>query len=78
MAKAPPGSPLAAARMAAHAAFDPMWRSGEMSRSAAYRWLAQQLNLSKEECHMLQFDIETCRRVKQLCDARDFGKLVRG
>lgn len=49
-----------------------------MSRSAAYRWLAQQLNLSKEECHMLQFDIETCRRVKQLCDARDFGKLVRG
>lgn len=55
------------ARGAAHAAFDPLWKSGRMSRSAAYRWLGQQMNLPKEECHMKQFTVAQCLRVIELC-----------
>lgn len=48
-AKAEPGSPLAAARMAAHSSFDTIWKSGWMSRSRAYQWLADELEISNEE-----------------------------
>lgn len=59
----------------AHAAFDPIWQSGELSRSAAYRWLALELGIKKADCHMLYFDEDTCMRVVRLCHAREFGTL---
>jgi hypothetical protein len=55
-------------RARAHAAFDPLWRSGEMSRNAAYRWLANELGLSREECHISLFDRATCERVVAVCE----------
>lgn len=70
--RAEPGSSLAAARMAAHSAFDPLWQNYGYSRSAAYRWLAEQLGVSKDDCHMVLFDEPTCLRVKSLCDAQTF------
>lgn len=57
-------------RSAAHAAFDPLWQSGEMSRNAAYRWLASELGMSRDECHMSLFDAATCRRVVEACRRR--------
>lgn len=72
---APPGSPLAAARMAAHSAFDPIWQKGEMTRSGAYRWLARQLDLPTHLCHMILFDEAMCQRVRDVCLARDFAKI---
>lgn len=48
----PCGPETRAARMDAHAAFDRLWRSGEMSRSEAYRWLAGVLGLSLDDCHI--------------------------
>jgi hypothetical protein len=72
---AEPGSPLARARCMAHSAFDPMWQSGKMSRSEAYTWLARQLSIPKHRCHMLQFDIEMCNRVVEVCTANDFEDL---
>lgn len=73
--KAEPGSPLAKARMAAHDAFDALWKSGQMSRSEAYRWLAEQLGVSREDCHMVLFDEATCARVRDLADRQFFAEL---
>lgn len=58
---------LRAARKVAHAAFDPRWqRRGGRGRSAAYRWLARQLGLSEDECHVGLMDLEMCRRVVEV------------
>lgn len=64
---AEPGSPLAKARMAAHAAFDPLWRSGRQSRSAAYKWLARQIGIPPEYCHMQMLTEASCWRVVEVC-----------
>lgn len=68
LSKAEPGSALAYSRMAAHAAFDPIWKDGHMLRSEAYRWLADRLGITKGECHIVNFDDRTCRKVTLLCD----------
>lgn len=51
------------ARKAAHKAFDLLWKSGKMRRTDAYKWLATELGLSKELCHIKKFDVETCVHV---------------
>ena len=40
------------ARKKAHAAFDPIWRDGHMSRGKAYKMLAEEMGLSRDDCHM--------------------------
>ena len=72
---APPGSPLARARSAAHAAFDPLWQSGRMTRSRAYSELARRLGIPKHQAHMQMMDIAMCERVVQLFVADDFETL---
>ena len=64
---------LRRAKSAAHAAFDPLWRKGAMSRSAAYSWLAESLTLKAKDCHIGMFDEELCQRTVDLCIARDIG-----
>lgn len=73
--KAEPGSPLAKARMAAHKAFDPKWQSGSMSRSAAYRWLAKEMGMTRDECHMFEMNEEQALRVVFLCTIDSFEVL---
>lgn len=55
----PLGSPAGAetrkARMAAHAAFDRLWKSGRTSRGRAYEWLADAMRLPPEEAHIGMF-----------------------
>lgn len=58
---------LRSAKMAAHAAFDPTWQSGFMDRNQAYSWLARQLGIEKNNCHIGMFDLDTCRLVESLC-----------
>jgi len=58
---------LREAKQRAHATFDPIWKSGRMSRSGAYSWLASQLGIKKSECHIGMFDVEQCRRVVEVC-----------
>ncbi len=62
--------PTRKARMRAHAAIDPLWRSGEMSRAGVYRWLAGELGLSSAECHIHLFNAEECARVVQAAAER--------
>ena len=65
-------APLRAIRQQAHQAFDPIWKSGEMPRSQAYHWLAKELGLGNNDCHIGMFTEPTCRRVIEICAARDF------
>lgn len=66
---APPGSELAKARIAAHEACDPLWKSGKFSRGVAYEWLASELRIPVAQCHMILFDVAQCRRVVEICEA---------
>ncbi len=45
----------------AHAAFDPLWRSGRMTRRDAYRVLQHLMGLDETRAHIGQFDIDQCR-----------------
>ena len=51
------------ARVAAHAAFDALWKSGRMTRSAAYAALASALQIDAKDCHMKLMDEATALRV---------------
>lgn len=55
------------AKMEAHAVFDPIWKSGVMTRSAAYSWLAKGLCIPDKDCHIGMFDEELCNRVVKFC-----------
>lgn len=65
---------LRKAKMAAHAAFDPMWKSGDMKRRAAYAWLADALSLPPEQAHIGMMDVAMCRRVMQAVDMQHAGE----
>lgn len=67
---------LRAAKSTAHHAFDALWRDGRQSRTAAYKWLAKQLGLKSEDCHIGMFDIAMCERVIALCCSDDFEVLA--
>jgi hypothetical protein len=56
-----------------HDIFDKLWERGEhhrRSRHRAYRWLAAQLGMAVEACHVGSFDADTCARAIALCVAR--------
>lgn len=61
---------LRRAKMAAHDAFDPLWKSGRMARGDAYAWLAGQLGISVENCHIGMFDVDGCNAVVAAVEAR--------
>lgn len=56
-------------KMAAHEAFDPIWREGRMKRKEAYRWLAGKIGVKYEDCHIGMFDADKCAAVVAACDA---------
>lgn len=66
---------LRAARKKAHSYFDPLWRykatsqniSKMKARKAAYDWLAKQMGLKVDDCHIGEFDLEQCQIVIQHC-----------
>lgn len=51
----------------AHDSFDPLWRYGAKNRQQAYRWLAKEMNLSREQCHIGMFNEEQCKKVIEIC-----------
>jgi hypothetical protein len=50
-------------RSQAHAAFDPVWQTGVLTRSAAYAKLAQLMGINKSDCHIGHFDYAQCKQV---------------
>lgn len=66
--KGRPANPrLRTLKKEAHKQFDPIWKSGLMSRKEAYKWLANMLDISLDECHIGMFDIKMCQKVIHLC-----------
>ena len=60
---------LRIARRKAHAALDPIWQESEtIKRSDVYAALAKALNISRDDCHIGQFDIEMCQKVIEICN----------
>ncbi|WP_329766084.1 zinc-finger-containing protein [Stenotrophomonas geniculata] len=55
-------------KMAAHAAFDPLWKTGRMKRTKAYAWLREQTGLSERDCHMGWMSDDNLRRVIEICE----------
>lgn len=51
------------ARIAAHAAFDPLWKDGSMKRKDAYAWLAERMGIDVNDCHIGMFDKAQCEQV---------------
>jgi hypothetical protein len=66
---------LRKAKMAAHSAFDPLWKakmrrdecSKKQARGAGYQWLAERLGVEPDACHIGMFDEATCWRVVEAC-----------
>jgi hypothetical protein len=63
----PAGDATRRARSAAHAAFDPLWKTRTMPRSEAYKWLADRLGQTAGETHISWMDAATARRVVEVC-----------
>lgn len=57
---------LRAAKSAAHIAFDPLWKDGHMNRTEAYIWLAKNMEIHRDTCHIGMFDLEQCAKVVAL------------
>lgn len=57
---------LRIAKMMAHAAFDPLWKSGRMTRTEAYQHLSSLLGVPKEEAHIGMFNVPQCMQVVKL------------
>ena len=62
------------ARSRAHAAFDPLWKSGAfgLSRAQAYAWLREVMGLTKETGHIAMMDAEQCDRLGREVVRRNF------
>lgn len=76
---------LRAAKMRAHAAFDPLWKRGSPiwkfgrfhTRKVAYAWLASALGITKAECHIGMFDMDLCLKTEAVCLA-EYPKTGKG
>ncbi len=50
-------------RKEAHSAFDHIWKDRHMSRTDAYQWLADKLDIERWRCHIGWFDESYCKQV---------------
>ena len=53
-------------RKQCHLKFDGLWRSGDMSRSEAYKWLQKSIKLSAKEAHIGEFNELQCKKLLDL------------
>ena len=53
---------LRKAKQLAHSAFDQLWKTNGMTRAEAYTWLASEMGIDKDKCHIGMFDVEQCYR----------------
>jgi hypothetical protein len=52
-----------ALRVQAHAAFDPLWRNGPLTRKKAYNLLAYTMRIDQHACHIALLTVEQLRLV---------------
>lgn len=73
---------LRAWKQKAHSTFDPLWQEKlrrrqieqgmtykkAFARGSGYKWLAEQLGINRQDCHIGMFTVEQCKRVVELCE----------
>ncbi len=59
------------AKKKAHAAFDPLWKSGRMKRGDAYQALADFLGIPKARVHIGYFNPDECARVVEFANRQN-------
>lgn len=64
------------ARKEAHALFDPLWQrkmekgyTKNAAREASYIWLAKEMRIHRDECHIGSFTAEQCEQVIKICSS---------
>jgi len=73
---------LRMAKMAVHAAFDPIWKARferkhaadpaykkHMARGGRYKRLAELMGIPRAECHIGMFDLERCQSAVRICES---------
>ena len=56
------------ARKKCKPSFELLWRSGKMTRTQAYEWLAGKLGIPVGECHFGWFTPEQCEKAEKICN----------
>ena len=54
-------------RMETHQVYDAFWKRSGMTRTQAYKWLAEQMNLTEDRAHIGSFEMDQCQMVIELC-----------
>lgn len=54
-------------KLLAHNCFDKLWKSGKMTRSSAYKFLAGEMGIEAKDCHIGMFTVHQCKRVMAIC-----------
>ena len=65
---------LRQAKIRAHIAFDPLWKSKKMTRREAYIWLSKKLGVETKDCHIGMFSIYQCDLTVTICDMERLGQ----
>lgn len=73
---------LRAAKIAAHATFDPLWKrkmirdqcTKGQARRAGYKWLAEQMGIEFKKCHIGYMNLDECAKVVEICEALSRNK----
>lgn len=50
-------------RVIAHCLLDSLWKSGEMARTDAYKWVQKTMNINEKEAHISMFDTHKCKEL---------------
>lgn len=56
-------------KMRVHQVFDRLWKSGTVSRTKAYKWLAEQMQIPPNKCHIGMFNDVMCKRALEVIAA---------
>lgn len=67
----PASGEVLAWRRTVHKHFDVRWKSGEHSRTEAYKWLRESLGLPHWQCHIGKFDVERCKEALRLITGQE-------
>lgn len=64
---------LKSLRTYTHNAFDELWKNGGLTRSEAYEWLAEAMNLPAKKAHIALFTANQCRHLLDLLSENEDG-----
>ncbi len=57
----------------AHDLLDPLWKLKKLTRSEAYLWLANAMNLDLDKTHIGMFDNDQCKLAVKLIKEKRYG-----